>query len=378
MVENSFYSPRELKKTYDRIDTLKSEIEALQNQIDDTFENSTDGYDTIRALQDIRRVKKKHTPSKSRSQINRESTLREAISVKQAEIAQLEADVDITFGEKVTTNLIEANEKEYQKQSQDLYSAEKNQYLQILDDFSESSFDKARKTEYINQTFEQTEFPSISVSNQYYEDSPVMYSSGEQDLAQQMVTETINIHGFSVRYLPRACDYPDEVWLEEPESYFHKGFMVDMMLVAADGFAGEGHVMSQYGLEYKEELELAVSMDRFLQLDSEYELTLVDSEVTKFARKEPLEGDLIIIPFGRGANNSNNYIPKVFQINYVTTYTDGVFFQLGELYQHRIKASLYELSAEDINFAPVVARHGVTLVDDTTGFIEEARNTGGG
>ena len=284
-------------------------------------------------------------------------------------------DNDEKFGDKVVRDTVQANLEDETRENEKILEEEKNQYTGIIKEFSTDHVDQVTRIAKIDEEYQQEKFYKSTVSNSYLADSPTQYSSGEQDLVQKMVTETINLNGLSVRYLPRSSDYIDNVWNESPESYFHKGFMVDMMLVGTAGFEGEGHVMTQYGLEFKEEIELNVSIDKFNILNNTFVTSLAGEEVLKFDRPEPIEGDLIIIPFGRSANNINNYVPKVFQINYVTTYTDGNFFQIGELYQHKIKASLFEISAEDINFAPVISRQGITLSDSDIGIINDVQKS---
>ncbi|MCG7944886.1 MAG: hypothetical protein N0C84_00920 [Candidatus Thiodiazotropha taylori] len=369
MIENPFYSFSDYTKNVDRINELEQQITSLRNELDTSFEDSTDGYDKIKLLQDQKRVKKIHENKKSRQQIDREAVIEKLIEQYKQEISWLRYNNDHEFGDKATRGVVEANDDQYKHDNAKILETEKNQYTEILDQFDDATFDKTKNVNYINSTYEQQESPTYSVTNSYIQNSVEQYSTGINEVANDLITETINLNGISVRYLPRGSNYRDEVWMEEAESFFHKGFMVDMMLISADGFEGEGHTMTQYGLEYKEEIELTVSMDRFRALDSDYEVTLTDSERVMFTRPEPLEGDLIIIPFGRGANNRDNYIPKVFQINYINTYQDGVFFQLGDLYQHRIRATLYELSAESINFYPVISRLDTVIHDSEAGLI---------
>jgi hypothetical protein len=106
----------------------------------------------------------------------------------------------------------------------------------------------------------------------------------------------------------------------------------------------------------------------------------MDSEdVPKFERIRPLEGDLITVAFGRSAQNRGQYAPKMFEILRVTTYHDGAFFQLGNNYQYKIRARLFELSGEDLEFNPTVVQYNLdgsqkTLVDSETGPIARSKD----
>ncbi len=208
------------------------------------------------------------------------------------------------------------------------------------------------------------------------------FSTNEQRLIQNMIRESINVNGITVRYMPRSSPYTDEVFNERPESRFHRGLQMDMLLVAAAGFEGEGDVMTTYGIEFREEVIMSVAINNFENLYNSFDSDLKtsgDSEDAKiFARSRPLEGDLIVIPFGRSAQNKNQYVPKVFEILRVTTYHDGAFFQIGDNYQYKLRCRLFELSGEDLEFNPTVVEYNEdgtqqNLIDSDTGPIARAK-----
>jgi len=208
--------------------------------------------------------------------------------------------------------------------------------------------------------------------------SSARFSTNEQRLVQNLIRESININGITVRYMPRWSPYTDEVWNERPESQFDRGYQADMILVAAAGFEGEGDVMTQYGIEFREEVIMSIAIPRFDALDSDFRASVDSDTETKFGRERPLEGDLLVIPFGRSAQNRDQYVPKVFEITRVTTYHDGAFFQLGDNYQYKIRAKLFELSGEDLEFNPTVVEYfndgtQATLIDSDTGPIARAK-----
>ena len=205
------------------------------------------------------------------------------------------------------------------------------------------------------------------------------FSTNEQRLIQSLIRESINVNGITVRYMPRSSDFTDEVWNERPESKFDRGTQMDMILVASAGFEGEGDVMTQFGMEFREEVILSVAIPRFDELYQTYESDLDTEKKVQYARTRPLEGDLIVIPFGRTANNKNQYVPKVFEITRVTTYHDGAFFQLGDNFQYKIKAKLFELSGEDLLFNPTVVEYypdgrEKTIIDSDNGQIARVKD----
>jgi len=207
------------------------------------------------------------------------------------------------------------------------------------------------------------------------------FSTNEQRMVQNMIRESININGITVRYMPRWSPYHDHVWNERPESRFHSGIDMDVILVATAGFEGEGDVMTQYGMEFREEVILNVAIPRFEQLyhtfDSDLRSVYDSENADAFARTRPLEGDLIAIPFGRSAQNKAQYIPKIFEITRVTTFHDGAFFQLGDNYQYKLRCKLFELSGEDLDFNPTVVNTetGSKLVSAETGPIARAKTS---
>jgi len=208
------------------------------------------------------------------------------------------------------------------------------------------------------------------------------FSTNEQRLVQNLIRESININGITVRYMPRTAPYTDEVWNERPESRFHRGLQMDVLLVAAAGFEGEGDVMTTYGIEFREEVILSVAIPKFESLydnfDSDLKSNGDSDEAITFARTRPLEGDLVVIPFGRSAQNKEQYIPKVFEILRVTTYHDGAFYQIGDNYQYKLRCRLFELSGEDLEFNPRVVEYNKNgsqknLIDSDTGPIARAK-----
>lgn len=197
--------------------------------------------------------------------------------------------------------------------------------------------------------------------------SSANFSTNEQRLVQNLVRESINTNGITVRYMPRHSKYTDSVFNERPESKFHAGYQIDMMLLAAAGFEGEGDVMTTYGVEFREEVIMTVAINNFNNKHKDYDSDLSDSDSAFYNRQRPLEGDLIVIPFGRSAQNKNQYVPKIFEITRVTTFHDGAFFQVGDNYQYKLRCKLFELSGEDLGFSPTAITYNtVTGKEQTT------------
>jgi len=205
------------------------------------------------------------------------------------------------------------------------------------------------------------------------------FSTNEQRVIQNLIRESINTNGITVRYMPRKSEYTDHVWNERPESVFDRGLQMDMLLVASAGFEGEGDIMTQFGIEFREEVVLSMAIPRFEELYNPYHSGLSDDLKYQYQRQRPLEGDLIVIPFGRSAQNKNQYVPKVFEITRVTTYHDGAFFQFSDNFQYKIKARLFELSGEDLLFNPRVVKYNTdgteeVIIDSDVGKISRVKD----
>lgn len=119
-------------------------------------------------------------------------------------------------------------------------------------------------------------FSSLS-SNKY--GSASRFSANEQRLVQSLVTENIHINGITIRFMPRNSDpqYDDTIFNEKPSSRFHNGFTIEAIIDNPnDGLGGEGTILQQYGIEFKEEIEITISIPNFSEIN--------DQEIEQFIR----------------------------------------------------------------------------------------------
>jgi len=147
-------------------------------------------------------------------------------------------------------------------------------------------------------------------------------NSPEQSLVDSIVTEVIKIHGMDVAYIPRAVVNKDDLFGEDRLARFKDGFLIEAYLDSYEGFEGEGEVMTQFGLDIKDEIELTVSRSRFNSIFPEYPY--------------PREGDLIYLPLSDG----------LFEINFVER--EKNFFHFGKIFSYTLKCSMFKYSGEDI------------------------------
>jgi hypothetical protein len=148
-------------------------------------------------------------------------------------------------------------------------------------------------------------------------------NSGEQNLIEDLIIETIRIYGLDVWYLPRTLGGLDDLLNEDDLSIFNKAYMVEMYIKNVDGFEGEGDFLSKFGLQIRDSITFTMSQRKFLQ-----DVALYDETV------RPNEGDLIYFPLNR----------KLFELKHVEH--ESIFYQMGALQTYDLKCDLFEFSNE--------------------------------
>jgi hypothetical protein len=158
-------------------------------------------------------------------------------------------------------------------------------------------------------------------TNQYFNK---FKNTAEQRLVEDLVVESIKIHGVDCVYIPRSLVNVDEIFGEDRLPKFENGRDLEMYVDSYDGFEGEGEVMSQFGLEIKDEITLTLAKKRFSE-------TFADKNYPY-----PREGDLVYFPLSNG----------LFEINFVER--EQNFFNFGKTFTFQIKCSMFVHSGEDI------------------------------
>lgn len=160
------------------------------------------------------------------------------------------------------------------------------------------------------------------VTNPYFNNTEE-YS--EQNLVNELVIETIQIHGVAVYYMPRTLMNPDYLLMEDPTSKFTSQYMIEMYVKSFGGFEGQGDIITKFNLELRDELVLIVSRERFA------------GEVgDPVGIPRPHEGDIIYFPPSK----------DFFEIKFVEH--ESIFYQLGNLYVWQLRCEKLEYSSERI------------------------------
>ena len=155
-----------------------------------------------------------------------------------------------------------------------------------------------------------------------------VYFSGavksEQDLYEDLVTESIKIFGQDVVYLPREEISEDDL-LNETWNQYTQAFPVEMYLENAEGFEGDGNLLGKFGLEIRDQGNFVVSKRRWEAAVG----SLSTSPISK-PRYAPKEGDLIYMIMTK----------RLFEIKYVEP--KSPFYQLAKLPSYTLTAELFE------------------------------------
>lgn len=160
-------------------------------------------------------------------------------------------------------------------------------------------------------------------------------SSGEQNLIENLIIESIKIHGVDVYYVPRKIVNRDSTFREQALTEYGEAISIEMYIKNIDGFEGDGEFLSKFGVEVRDQITFSVAMRIF------------DNEVGSVLRRDrPLENDLIWFPFNKA----------LYQIKFVNR--KPIFYQLGALQMYDVVCELYEYSNEVFNT-------GVELIDNT-------------
>lgn len=158
--------------------------------------------------------------------------------------------------------------------------------------------------------------------------------TGEQNLIENLITESIKIYGIEVFYLPRTLIKEDNLFGEDVLSKFEQAYPVEMYIKSVDGFSGDGDFLSKFGLEIRDEMILTVSRRRFGEEIAISDTTPVN-EQDGIAR--PAEGDLVYFPLNG----------KIFQVKFVEH--EAIFYQMGSLQTYDLTMELWEYSHEELN-----------------------------
>ena len=158
--------------------------------------------------------------------------------------------------------------------------------------------------------------------------------SGEQNLIEDLIVESIKIYGLDVQYLPRTIVAEDSFFGEDPISKFTDSYEMEMYIKNVEGFEGEGDFLSRFNLEIRDQITFTVSQRRWAE-----EVTLGDTHTDDEGNNigRPAEGDLIYFPL----------TGKIYEVKFIEH--ESIFYQMGALQTYDLTCELFQYSHEVID-----------------------------
>lgn len=151
-------------------------------------------------------------------------------------------------------------------------------------------------------------------------------NSGEQDLIESLIVESISIYGHDVYYCPRTLTRKDDVYGEDALSEYNDAYLIDVYIKSFDAYGGDGSFLSKFNLEIRDEIKFTMARRTF------------SKEISLYNQQErPKEGDLIY----------STMMKRLFVIKYVNN--TPIFYQMGTLQTWDLTCEVFEYSNERIN-----------------------------
>ena len=115
--------------------------------------------------------------------------------------------------------------------------------------------------------------------NRAFHTNNVAALTTEQNLYRDLVKEAIQIYGHDVYYVDRTTVALDSILGEDSLSKYITRHPIEMYVEDAEGgYQGEKEIITQFGLENRNEITFVVSKQRFQEMDSQ--ITLEDGTVS--------------------------------------------------------------------------------------------------
>jgi hypothetical protein len=166
-------------------------------------------------------------------------------------------------------------------------------------------------------------------------------SKSEQNLLQDLINEHLRMYGVDVYYIPRMYVTEKTVIREVIESEFVDAYPIEAYVQTYEGYEGAGVLMSKFGVEARDDLNLIISKERY----ESYIKPLIENKENIKLSNRPKEGDLVYFPLG----------DRLFEIKFVEH--EKPFYQLQKNY-------VYELRCELFRYGNEILDTGVDEIDD--------------
>ena len=214
--------------------------------------------------------------------------------------------------------------------------------------------------------------------------------TSEKNLYSDLVKEAIQIFGHDVYYIDRTTVAIDNVLGEDSLSKFTTQVPIEMYVENAEGgYEGEKELMTQFGLENRNELTLVVHKDRFQDLTKQIQIesdtdttggsillesgTIDQSEDASVLETVTTGSDFYLLTETDAANTDRPYegdlvyhpiLGKIFEVSFVDH--DEPFHQLDN-------NPIYKLNCKQFEYSSDALDTGITTIDSIED--TESRNT---
>ena len=159
-------------------------------------------------------------------------------------------------------------------------------------------------------------------------------SQGEQGLVQDLINEQLRMYGLECHYIPRKLMTSRTIMKEVVESRFDQAFPLEAYLMNVDGYAGQGDILTKFGVRVTTEATFVISRERFEESVAPF---LEQQEDDYEISNRPREGDLLFSPLGK----------KLFEIKYVEFEKPN--YQLRKNYTYQLTCEVFEYEDEVID-----------------------------
>ena len=199
----------------------------------------------------------------------------------------------------------------------------------------------------------------------------------ERSLYQNLIKEAIQIYGHDVYYVNRETVALDNVLGEDALSKYTNAEPIEMYVEDGASFGGDKEIISQFGLENRNEITFVVSKERFQEMDSQINLeegegsialedgsidqTDSSSNLTTLTGNYYILQDIATTDADRPQEGDLVYHPiflKMFEISFVDH--DEPFYQLDNNPVYKLRCKQFEYSSEVIDT-------GITTIDAIEG-----------
>ena len=187
----------------------------------------------------------------------------------------------------------------------------------------------------------------------------------ERNLYKDLIKEAIQIYGHDVYYVDRTIVARDNVLGEDALSKFTNAQPIEMYVEDSEGFGGDKEIITQFGLENRNEITFVVSKEKFQQLDSQISLedgtdttggsilleagSIQVSNLTTLSKYFITDesGNNILNEDGSGGKILSEESGNEFYLIQDTAVTDADRPQEGDIIYHPIFEKMFEINFVD-------------------------------